>query len=109
MKHLLDWFKSHRVRQLMTTLAPDDRPSVVDHRQTQQLWWVEVQTSVPRCTYYFGPFDHQDEARASREGYVQDLEGEGARDIVVLVKQCQPNALTIDQGYYSATGQQQQI
>ncbi len=90
----------------MTTLAPDDLRSVVDHRPTKLLWWVEVQTSVPRCTYYFGPFDYHAEAKASRAGYVEDLEGEGARDIVVLVKQCQPDVLTIDQGYYSSTGQQ---
>ena len=100
MQHLLDWFKSHRVRQLISTLAPN--------RQTKLPWWVEVQTSVPRCTYYFGPFDYLDEARASRAGYVEDLEGEGARDIVVRVKQCQPEVLTIDQGYYSSTGQPQQ-
>jgi Domain of unknown function (DUF1816) len=96
MQHLLDWFKSHRVRQLMTTLAPN--------RQTKLPWWVEVQTSVPRCTYYFGPFDDHAEAKASRQGYVEDLQQEGAREIVALVKQCQPDVLTIDQGYYSSTG-----
>jgi Domain of unknown function (DUF1816) len=100
MQHLLNWFKPQTIRQLMTAWAAD--------RKTGQPWWVEVQTSVPRCTYYFGPFDDLAEARASRAGYVEDLEGEGARDIVVLVKQCQPDVLTIDQGYYSSTGQQRQ-
>jgi hypothetical protein len=104
MQHLLNWFKPQTIRQLMTTVAFDHLRSVVDHRQTKLPWWVEVQTSVPRCTYYFGPFDYQDEAKASRAGYVEDLEGEGARDIVVRVKQCQPDVLTIDQGYYSSTG-----
>jgi Domain of unknown function (DUF1816) len=105
MRHLINWFKPQTIRQLINTLAPDDLRSVVDHRQTKLPWWVEVQTSVPRCTYYFGPFDYHYEAKASREGYVEDLEQEGARDIVALVKQCQPDVLTIDQGYYSSTGQ----
>jgi Domain of unknown function (DUF1816) len=97
MKHLINWFRPQTIRQLVTAVAAE--------LKTGQPWWVEVQTSVPRCTYYFGPFDYLDEARASRAGYVEDLEGEGARDIVVLVKQCQPEVLTIDQGYYSSTGQ----
>ncbi|MDX2096141.1 MAG: DUF1816 domain-containing protein [Leptolyngbyaceae cyanobacterium bins.59] len=62
-------------------------------------WWVEINTSVPLCTYYFGPFDNQTEARESRTGYVDDLYQEGARDIVALVKHCHPKKLTIDQGY----------
>jgi hypothetical protein len=62
-------------------------------------WWIEINTSVPLCTYYFGPFDSQAEARDSRTGYVDDLYQEGARDIVTLIKHCQPNKLTIDQGY----------
>jgi hypothetical protein len=71
--------------------------------QLKQLWWVEVRTSVPLCTYYFGPFNHQHEARVARSGYVEDLREEGARDIVAIVKQCdQPDVLTVDRGYYSA-------
>jgi hypothetical protein len=97
MKHLINWFKSQGIRQLINVLLAN--------RQTTLPWWVEVQTSVPQCTYYFGPFDYHDEAKASRAGYVEDLEGEGASDIVVRVKQCQPDVLTIDQGYYAATGQ----
>jgi hypothetical protein len=64
--------------------------------QAELAWWVEINTSVPLCTYYFGPFDHQAEARDSRTGYVEDLYQEGAKDIVALVKQCNPNNLTID-------------
>jgi Domain of unknown function (DUF1816) len=72
----------------------------------QPPWWVEVNTAIPLCTYYFGPFDHRWEARGARAGYVEDLQTEGARDIVALVKQCQqPTLLTVDHGYYSATGQ----
>lgn len=62
-------------------------------------WWVEISTSVPLCTYYFGPFDSQKEARDSRSSYVDDLLQEEARDIVALVKQGQPVSLTVDQGY----------
>jgi hypothetical protein len=69
-------------------------------RQAEICWWVEINTSIPLCTYYFGPFDSQSEAQDSRSGYVEDLCLEGARDIIALVKQCQPNLLTIDRGYY---------
>jgi Domain of unknown function (DUF1816) len=100
MNYLPSWLRSGKVCRLATALAPDPKP--------KQPWWVEVQTSVPRCTYYFGPFDNHEEARESREGYVQDLRQEGARDIVALVKQCQPDRLTIDQGYYSVAEQIQQ-
>lgn len=62
-------------------------------------WWVEINTSVPLCTYYFGPFENQAEARDSRTGYVDDLYQEGARDIVATTKYCQPQKLTIDRGY----------
>lgn len=62
-------------------------------------WWVEIQTTVPLCTYYFGPFETQQEARDARTGYVEDLHCEGARDIIAVVKQCQPNILTLDRGY----------
>jgi hypothetical protein len=65
-------------------------------------WWVEINTSVPLCTYYFGPFDNRKEAQDSRTGYVNDLHQEEARGIVALIKQCQPDDLTIDQGYYIA-------
>ena len=68
---------------------------------SQRSWWVEINTSVPLCTYYFGPFDSQAEARDSRSGYVNDLFQEGARDIVALIKHCHPKNLTIDQGYSS--------
>lgn len=62
-------------------------------------WWVEINTDIPLCTYYFGPFDSQAEARESRTGYVDDLCQEGARNIVALIKHCHPKKLTLDQGY----------
>jgi Domain of unknown function (DUF1816) len=69
--------------------------------QAELFWWVEISTSVPLCTYYFGPFESQNEARDSRTGYVEDLSQEEARGIIAVVKQCQPDHLTLDQGYYS--------
>ncbi|AFZ22850.1 protein of unknown function (DUF1816) [Cylindrospermum stagnale PCC 7417] len=58
-------------------------------------WWVEILTQNPRCTYYFGPFLSSFDATWASKGYVEDLEIEGAQGIVVNVKQCKPNALTI--------------
>jgi hypothetical protein len=100
MKQLINWLRPQSPRR-------SGHPPTAD-RQAHLPWWVEVETSVPRCTYYFGPFESYDEAKEHRPGYVQDLHEEGARDIVALVKQCQPDILTIDQGYYSATGQHEE-
>jgi Domain of unknown function (DUF1816) len=58
-------------------------------------WWVEIITSTPACTYYFGPFSSAQEAEAKRPGYIQDLEGEGAIGLQVVVKRCKPTQLTI--------------
>lgn len=58
-------------------------------------WWVEITTDNPRCTYYFGPFPSEKMAQAHRPGYIEDLENEGAKNIVVNVKRCKPSNLTI--------------
>ncbi|MDJ0620305.1 MAG: DUF1816 domain-containing protein [Calothrix sp. MO_192.B10] len=58
-------------------------------------WWVEIATQDPRCTYYFGPFLNATEAQTASQGYVEDLEMEGAQGIVVNVKKCKPEHLTI--------------
>ncbi len=58
-------------------------------------WWVEITTDSPRCLYYFGPFSSDREAKAHQGGYVQDLEQEGARTIVVKIKRCKPKDLTV--------------
>lgn len=60
-------------------------------------WWVEIVTQNPRCTYYFGPFLSSKEADAAKAGYVEDLEQEGAQGIVVQIKRCKPNNLTISE------------
>lgn len=58
-------------------------------------WWAEVTTNNPRCTYYFGPFQSYDEAKEAYPGYIEDLNSEGAQGIVVVIKRCQPELLTI--------------
>lgn len=58
-------------------------------------WWVELVTQTPRCTYYFGPFLSVKEANAAKDGYVEDLEQEGAQGIAVTVKRCKPTNLTV--------------
>ncbi|MBW4612130.1 MAG: DUF1816 domain-containing protein [Desmonostoc vinosum HA7617-LM4] len=58
-------------------------------------WWVEIITQNPRCTYYFGPFLNASDATLASKGYVEDLEFEGAQGIIVNVKRCKPDALTI--------------
>lgn len=59
-------------------------------------WWVEIFTLHPECTYYFGPFMSAKEAKLAQDGYIEDLEGEGAQGISVAIKRCQPQELTID-------------
>jgi hypothetical protein len=58
-------------------------------------WWVEVKTDEPQCTYYFGPFSDEAAARSTEAGYVEDLVSEGAKNIVVTVKRCKPEHLTV--------------
>ncbi|MEG4576595.1 DUF1816 domain-containing protein [Microcoleus sp. N3A4] len=64
-------------------------------RTKQEKWWVEIVTDFPRCTYYFGPFDSDKEASTNTPGYIEDLENEGARNISIRIKQCQPAELTL--------------
>jgi hypothetical protein len=58
-------------------------------------WWVEITTTVPQCTYYFGPFGRYESALNSQAGYIEDLEKEGAQQIQVQIKRCKPEVLTI--------------
>ena len=58
-------------------------------------YWVEIVTNNPRCTYYFGPFINETEAKAAKYGYIEDLQNEGAQGIVVTIKRCKPKELTI--------------
>jgi hypothetical protein len=68
-------------------------------------WWIEIGTKQPPCTYYFGPFASQSEAKEAVDGYLQDLHNEGAVDIQVQIRQMPtPKTLTIDeQGAVNST------
>ena len=63
-----------------------------------QAWWVEILTTQPQCTYYFGPFASSNEANIAIPGYVEDLESELAQDIQTHIKRCKPPILTIVHG-----------
>ena len=58
-------------------------------------WWIEIQTKIPHCTYYFGPFDSLKEAQGHQPGYIEDLVEEKAQGISVKIKQNKPTLLTI--------------
>lgn len=58
-------------------------------------WWIEICTTNPTCTYYFGAFDSFWKATFAKYGYIQDLKQEGARLDTVRIKQCKPTQLTI--------------
>ena len=59
-------------------------------------FWVKVETEIPSCTYYFGPFVSQLDAEVDRSGYVEDLKQEGAQGITVNIQRCKPTELTVD-------------
>ncbi len=58
-------------------------------------WWAEITTIKPRCIYYFGPFPTSFAAKAAYPGYIEDLDSEGAQGIVVEIKRCRPDVLTV--------------
>lgn len=59
-------------------------------------WWVEVKTEEPACTYYFGPFEIEEEAQLAQKGYVDDLQQEGAKLVSTTVEnRTTPQQLTI--------------
>lgn len=63
-------------------------------------WWLEVRTTLPCCTYFFGPFDSFKEARREQDGYIEDLVAEKAFGITIEIKQCQPTFLTVFEESY---------
>lgn len=65
--------------------------------QNQNSWWIKISTTIPRCTYFFGPFDSSHEAKQQRFGYIDDLVQEKAFGITVEVQQSDPISLTIIQ------------
>ncbi|MEB3213295.1 MAG: DUF1816 domain-containing protein [Leptolyngbyaceae bacterium] len=65
---------------------------------TQQFnspWWVKIDTKVPTCTYYFGPFESRREARQMQSGYVDDLIQENASGITLELQKTRPEMLTV--------------
>lgn len=64
-------------------------------QESPRKWWVRITTSSPYCIYYFGPFQSYREAQAQRNGYIEDLESEGAQAIKVSIRRRQPDVLTI--------------
>lgn len=58
-------------------------------------YWIEIKTEFPKCTYYFGPFLTENEARSNQAGYLEDLKGEGAVNIQVEIKKTKPEQITI--------------
>ena len=65
-------------------------------QRKHQKWWIEIQTTIPQCIYYFGPFNSYQEARLHQPGYIEDLVKEKAIDITVKIKKCHPTNLTIE-------------
>ena len=61
-------------------------------------YWIEIVTEVPRCTYYFGPFENRREAEEESLGYVEDLKDEEAVGIrVTIERRATPTELTVFQ------------
>ena len=58
-------------------------------------WWAEVTSIKPKCIYYFGPFETSSEAKIAYPGYIDDLDSEGAIGLLVVIKRCKPDRLTI--------------
>ncbi len=58
-------------------------------------YWLKITTKVPKCTYYFGPFDSPSEAKLLQAGYIEDLLAEDAQGIHLELEQCpEPEMLT---------------
>ena len=59
-------------------------------------YWLKITTKVPKCIYYFGPFDSPLEAKALQAGYIEDLMKESAQGIHLELEQSEePKELTV--------------
>jgi len=67
----------------------------VTSKPSQSAEWIEIKTESPNCIYYFGPFARSKEAQVELQGYIEDLEQEGAKVTAFQIKKCQPQELTI--------------
>jgi len=64
--------------------------------QNKLPYWLKITTKVPKCTYYFGPFNSSSEARSSQPGYIEDLMAEDAQGIHIELEQAlAPEKLTV--------------
>ncbi|MGD1941590.1 MAG: DUF1816 domain-containing protein [Leptolyngbyaceae cyanobacterium] len=69
--------------------------------KSDEKWWLEVKTTGPNCTYYFGPFEIEQEANLAKKGYIDDLEQEGSKVLTATVMSLSaaPQQLTVyDEG-----------
>ena len=57
-------------------------------------WWIEILTNKPMYMYYFGFFNSYWEAEFSKNGYIEDLQKEGAEIVNIKIEKCQPKQLT---------------
>ncbi len=67
----------------------------IEKEPMEMHWWIEIFSTQPCCTYYFGPFESDQQAFLDQDGYIEDLVNEGAQGITVQIKWCKPKELTI--------------
>lgn len=73
-----------------------DRKDFMQNGKEHKLaWWLQVITNRPYCIYYFGPFDTWKEAELAQNGYIEDLNQEGAEGIYAQIRLDNPSELTI--------------
>ncbi|WP_233258197.1 DUF1816 domain-containing protein [[Phormidium] sp. ETS-05] len=64
-------------------------------------WWVEIVTLEEPCTYYFGEFETKHEAEEAKHSYIQDLREEGHQNMLVQIRLCLPEKLTVSEAELS--------
>lgn len=67
----------------------------IENEPMEKGWWLEILSTKPCCTYYFGPFETAQQAIVNQNGYIEDLINEGAQGITAEIKWCKPKELTI--------------
>ena len=66
------------------------------NQKTEELgWWIKIVTDKPLYIYYFGVFESYNEAVKYKDGYIEDLTGEGSKIVNIGIQKCQPRQLTI--------------
>lgn len=56
---------------------------------------MEIVTVEEPCTYYFGEFETKQEAEMAKHGYMEDLLAEGHHNMLVQIRLCLPENLTV--------------